>query len=583
MASFERTPDEWRDEIETGLEYRRKFGLEDIWGKLESIYYNVHESMTNDGPNIFLSQGDAMLSSLTVPSPYVEVEPRIPEAVDKAPLLSGVDNALMEDMRLQEEVEKASLHAYLWGRGFIKVGYDSEFGYDPSFDIMGDAQLGMTLTQFDSKGRRLIEYDSQVKPGMPWARAVLPHDIVVPWGTMDINTAPWIAHRLVRHVDDIKADRKYSNTKGLQPQISMEDFVNSYRSSMRTLRRTTATQEAEFIEFYEIHDRESGRIYCVTWDSDKFLRNQTNALQIENKLPFAGMSFVPRARAFWVTPDVYYLFYIQTELSDTAVQRTKQRRLSVLKFLFDEEAIGPEELQKLLSPDVGAAAKIEAGGDITKAVMRLDNSPNQTLAQEEELLRANAREQIGFSRNQLGEYTGGRKTATEVGVVEKSSNLRMTRRGKAVKTLYEDSLQLINGIIFNHWTSPRAVRILGPTQGQQWMKLNGPFLKSKYSYKVSLIDEEEAKQDELQALQLYGTLAQDPGVDPIALRMYLTNRFRNPAFGRIFNADIRAQMLQRAVLEASGDLQPQGGGGRQSGPPQMQQLQRQNGQGNLTP
>lgn len=577
MSTEHYTPQDWLKQIEYGLEYRRKFGLEDKWGEFEAIYYNVHESMMNDGPNIFLSQGDAMLSTLTVPDARVKVRPVKPEEVDKAPLVETLDNILLRELDLASEVDTAALHAFLFGRGFIKLGYDSEWGYDPGLDLGGQLQLGATLTQLNRKGTRRIEYDSTIAPGSPWMRSALPHDIVVPWGVKDLESTPWIAHRIVRPLDDLRQDPKYSIPRALQPQLSMEDFVQSYRSAQAgKLRQRTNTCEAEYVELYEIHDRATGRIMVVTWDTEKFLRNENNALQLENRLPFTTVAFTPRTRAFWTTPDAYYLYHIQNELSDTAVQRTKQRRISTVKFLHDEGMIDDEELNKILSPDVGVSAKIQSGGDITKAIIPVTWAPNQQLAQEEELLRANAREQIGFSRNQLGEFAGGRKTATEVGAVDKASQLRMSRRGLQIKRLYEDTIRTMNNVIFTYWTLPRYVSVIGEEYTQQWMQINGPAIRGRFSYEIEFVEEGDLAQRKLAALQLYGHLSQDPGVDPIGLRKWLTSQFNDPAFERIFSADVRERMHELSLQ--NGGVQPANAGGG-SAPRGVSALQLPHGQG----
>ena len=576
MAFRELQPEEWLDEIRRGLEYRRKFGLEDVWSTLESIYYNVHESMSCDGPNILLSQGDAMMSLLTVPSMSIKVKPLTPESVDRAPYLETVDNTLLDELRVSEEVDTTVLHTWLFGRGIVKIGYDSEWGYDESLDIGGSLKLGITLSQLDKTGRRQIEHNSKVQAGMPWLKAVMPHDIIVPWGTKEISNAPYIIHRVVRSLDDVKADPKYSNTRDLRPQTSMKDFVDSYRMTNKGT-KLVGSETADFVELFEIHDRRTGKIYVVTWDHPKFLRNEINSLQIENRLPFVSIGFTPRARSFWTTPDAYYLLHVQNELSDVARQRTKQRRIAGLKFLYDGDAITDEELMKILSPDVGVAAKVESGRDILKTIIPLQNNPNQQLIMEEETLRANAREQIGFSRNQLGEYTGGRKTAREVGAVERSSELRMSRRGLAVKRLYQDILEVMNGIIFKHWTIGRYVQVMGQQNAQEWMQLNGPMLEGRYNYQVEFVNTNEVEQRKIQALQLYGMLSQDPTVDNIELRKFLVRQVNDPSFARLFNANIRRDLQQ---------MQAQGGGG--SAQPQapaagLQQMLQQGGQAGQSP
>ncbi len=583
------TPMDWREELERGLEFRARFGLEDMWGQHEAIYYNVHESMMNDGPNIFLSQGDAMLSTITVPSAAVRVKATKPEEVNPAPLVESLSNKFLRDLAISDEVETASLHAYLFGAGFIKIGYDSEWGYDPSLDIAGKLQFGMTLSQLNSKGDRRIEYNSGISPGYPWAKAVMPHDIVVPWGTHRLEHAPWIMNRVVRHIDDLKADRKYENTRDLNGQISMQDFYDSYRTKMagklRSQRMRSSdvarSRNTDYVEMWEIMDRRTGRIYVITRDSDKYLRNETNTLQIDNELPYAHIGFTPRARSLWTTPDCYYLYHVQSELSDVAVQRTKQRRISVLKFLYDSDAISETELEKILSTDVGVAAQVEGGHDLTKVIQKIDNTPNMALAQEEDLLRANAREQIGFSRNQLGEYQSGRKTAREVDTVERSSQLRMSRRGLMVKKLYEKAIRTINNIAFTYWTTPRYVEVMGAQNASQWAKVNGPALRGRYHYQIDLTDEAELQSRKMQALQLYGVLRQDPSIDPAELQLFLSNQINDPSFGRLFSAGVPNDMSQMSP-NGRGVPSPSGGGNRAASSPVSQMLMP-NGQANSPP
>lgn len=543
MSHKNPTPQEWLDHIRDGLEYRRLFGLEDRWGELEAIYYNVHRSMLNDGPNMFLSQGDAMLAQVTSPSPRIGVKPQTPGSVVRAPVLQSLDNTLMEELKIPEAVDTANLHAYLFGRGVLKCGFDSEYGYDPTQDVGGDLRLGMTLTQLNRQGTRRLEFDSTINPGMPWVRAVLPQDITIPWGVMDLHNTPWIAHRLVRHIDDLKADTKYSNTRNLKPNISMRDFTNSYRTAM-SVRLGHRTEGPEWVEFYEIMDRRSGRIYAVVPDQDKYIRNDVNALQINNRLPYTSIAFTPRTRAFWTTPDAFYLLHIQNELSDTAVQRAKQRRLSVLKLIVDEGVVNEANMQKLASPEVGAILEIEGGRDLDKVLKIFQVTPNLFLAQEEELLRANAREQIGFSRNQAGEFSQGRKSASEVVAVSRSSQLRMSRRGNSVRGLYVDTIKVINGIIFKHWNFPRFVEVVGEEGAAKWQQFRGRDLAGKFSYKIDLVDEEVERQLKIEALQLYAAFSQDPSVNPVELIQWLTGQVNDPAFSRIFDADVRREMQQ---------------------------------------
>ena len=542
--------EEWREELARGLEFRRQFGVEDSWSDLEALYYGVRKSDAKSaGPNLIMSTGDSLLSDLCVPTPAIVVKARQNVSIDHVRVLESVDNEFLEDLRIEEEVEASTLHAFLWGRGIIKCGYDSEFGWTPK-DTMreGDFPLGLSLSQFDSKGN-LIEYDANVRPGMPWVRAVLPHDIVVPWGVRRLRESPWIAHRVVRHIDDVKADDKYSKTRDLEPVMSMEDFVQSYntvqkryRSGQEWVSKTSSSEvsgHAEYVELWEIHDRRTGKVKVIATGHDKFLRDDDNILG-GNGLPFVEVGFVPATRSFWVTPDAYYLRYHQAELTDIAIQSGKQRRISVLKFLYDKGAIESSELEKALSSEVGIAAAVNEGRDMSKAVMSL-TFPNNNLAlqQDAEYIRRNARELVGLSRNQMGEFeSAGRRTATEAGIVSRASDKRMGRRENTIVRTHKEIFKILNGMVFRFWTTPRWTKIVGQDGAESFVRFVGTQLKGDYSYDITFTEEGGFSMTNRRqtAVNLYSMLAQDPQVDQTRLKLLLSKAFNDPEVSEFLQA-----------------------------------------------
>ncbi len=68
------TVSEWKTEIDSGLKFRRDYGLEDDWVNLEAQFYGVLDP-ESPGPNITASTGDSLLSALTVPYPKIKVIP----------------------------------------------------------------------------------------------------------------------------------------------------------------------------------------------------------------------------------------------------------------------------------------------------------------------------------------------------------------------------------------------------------------------------------------------------------------------------------------------------------------------------
>ena len=595
MPFKELTVDNWTDEINNGLLYRQRYGLEKDWAEIEAIYYNVHDSQINAGPNIIFSTGDALLSELNVPNPYLTLKARTPDFIAGSRLVEQVDNTLIDDMQMDHEVGRALHAGYLYGVGFLKIGFDSEFGYDPSEDAGGKKNpQGFTLTQRDQKTGDLIEF-RDVKPGMPWIKSVLPHDVVVPWGCIDVEDSPWVAHRIIRHIEDVKSDPKYSNKKGLQPVMSMEDYVRSYQTVLKPYRMggTRSHQgngsggEAVYCELWEIHDKRTGKIYVISTGYDEFLRNEANYLQLQG-LPFIGFSFTPRSKTLWTTSYAMYLKRHQHELSDISVQQTKLRRMMNLKFGYDEDMISESELSKLTSVQAGAGIKITTKGKpIRDAIEMFSVPPNYELGNQAQQVMQNLKQTVGFNSNSFGEYQSGRKTAREVSAVEQGSGLRMSRLQGIVRDIYEKTFRKINPMLVAFWHTPRIASVVGQNGTPTWMSFTGMHLGGEFDYSCGFSDSTpETKESRKQeALQIWQTMSQSPYVNPVGLAQYLANAFNDVDFSSVFQpgmlqgvpsanvqAVMQAQQQEQQAQAQGGNVQGQPGGspngaGSQQGPP----------------
>lgn len=536
------TVEDWLDEIDTALEYRRIFACEDSWGKIEKNYKNDPESDTVAGPNLTYAMCDTLLASLNVPDPEFVISPESPSGVDRAPVVEYIDNWLVRKLKMRRVVDMACLHSFLFSKGIIKIGYDSEFGWNPYYDV-GNAPryLGMTLTQFDKKGARIESPNTE--PGMPWISVCHPKDILVPWGTgWDLESAPWIAHRVIRDNDYIKKDPKYSKTKKLEPQISMESFMETYKNvlSKKTrlnLAKTGSYQRMKnpkYNELWEIHDRMSGEIIVVTRDYDEFLRKDANALEVAGA-SFVDLNFTDDALSYWSTPLAYYLGQLQQTECDIAVQSTKQRRINNLKFLMDEKMMTEEEATNFISGDTGAIGRVNTSGrSIRDCFVSAPQGNQMSFELDSRSNHDNARETLGFSPNQMGDFAfGTRRSATEAAVVNQSASLRSSRKMNRIVDCYITLAQKLNQICFSFWQMPRYAMV-----EHDWVRFNPDELRGDYLYDVTLSTKRNISraQRKMEAMALVGQLIQVPGIDLKALYKYAIDAASDPAFERIFGA-----------------------------------------------
>lgn len=539
-----KTPEQWMTDIGNALQFRKEFGREEKWDSLEKSYMNDPSGDTAIGPNLIYSNGDALMSSLTVPDPEILVAADTKKGVETAPIVERLSNQFVKKVGVKKQTDRGLLHCYLYGKLVVKLGYDSLFGFSPYYDIGTDKQFfGITMTQFGKAGERL-EFGAQ-KPGWPWARAVCPHDFVVPWGTVDLEDAPWCAHRFVRSVEAIKKDPKYKNKSHLEPDISMEEFMKSYSNvgAQKMKYNSQATHsymennKPSFKEFWEIRDAETNRIFVVARDCDKFLREDVDAIQMAlGRLPFVTGDFVMHPRSFWTTPLAYYLGQIQATQFDISMQQEKQRRISVLKFLVRKNIMTQEQLTRIMSGDVGAYEEVEAssGLNMNDLVATMPQGNMLDFQLESEGNRRDARDMVGFGRNQAGEYdASSRRTAREATFVQMGAERRTNKRTQMVAQVYIDIVEGCNKMAFKFWQTPRDIFV-----ENDWQSVTGASLDSDYAYDLSLSTKRMLSKAErkMEAFQTLIQFAQLPGIDLGVLYKNLVEAANDPAFERLLPA-----------------------------------------------
>ncbi|MHA2064918.1 MAG: hypothetical protein ACXABY_11135 [Candidatus Thorarchaeota archaeon] len=560
------TPEEWMTEVDNGLKFRELYGREASWKRLEEDYLNGEDGHTTIGSNLVFSMGDSLQSALHIPDPEINVAPTHPMGVDRAPTIESWDNYLIKKLRLKDESLDSSLHAYLYGRAIWKLGYDSEHGYSPFYDTGTITQpSGMTLTQFDKKGKRL-EF-GRTSPGLPWCMAVSPHDIVVPWGTKHIDTAPWIAHRKIRLNTAIKADPKYKNKTRLEPQLAMESFVQSYlntgvaKRKFREYKSTATLNENTRVlynEIWEICDRSDNTIKVICFDYDRFLRDEIDAVQLVCGMPYISGTFVRHPRFFWSTPLAHYLGRIQKKEYDIELQAEKQRRINNLKFLVKKGLMSRDAMNRLISADVGAVEECDAP-DLTGAIMAFPQGSNLEFSLMSRENKDDAREAIGLSRNQLGQYDmSSRRTAREATFVQMGAGRRESLRSSVVSGMYLDAMPKLNQITFSFTQRPMYALV-----DREWIKFKGEELQGDYLFDLSLNTKRNLSRAERKAEAMMTAIQMiQMGANPQAAFEYMEDAANDPSFERLIpKPQAQGGARQGAGAPVSGmPALPSGGG-----------------------
>jgi hypothetical protein len=462
--------EDWLSKIKSGQDYRKKYSTYNQWKDYRNMYRNKWAEGVVPVNKIY-SYGRMLIPRVYFSAPRVSVTATHPDMVVHARVVEAIDNMLIRETMLKSTLKRSSLDAFLCGIGPIKLGFDSEFGYIPEQAIDDD---GSTVTQVSRKDGQRIEYKEIVKPGMPWALRCRPEDIVVPWGTENSESLPWIAHFIVRPLEDVKQDQKYKNTKdlkGTRTPAATDDLPKF---------RPTSEKEKDvmYAELWEIRDFRTNHIIVIC--EQELLLDVPDSLQVEG-LPYEFIDFNPDPEYFWSIPDADILQPQQKELNQISTQSSRHRAIALLKILYKRGAIKEEELLKLLSGEVGPAVAIDGDDPLGNAVILLQpHIPPDLFGAAQQTISA-MREQLGFSTNELGDFTQGTPhSASETMTVSQSFQERVSERRDIVADVLTRIIRKWNQYIFKFWTTERVVRIVGPEGVASWIAYTGEQLRGEY-------------------------------------------------------------------------------------------------------
>ena len=505
----------WAQQIKAAWKYRQDNARADEWAKWRGYYEGnwggFHVGMNNTGilpVNLIFAYGRTFISKLVSSHPSVVVKPLKAQSGGLAMLVEQVCRQLILNLPLVQNMRRVVQDTFLLGTGFIKRGYNSQFGY---FDGKADGKTG-------SRGERL-EHGSKYRDNMPWAMWQQLEDSLVPYGTVRDEDVWFHAFLMFRRVEDMKADPKLKNTKDLvgtaRPIMNKNMVVNQDGTSTSQSDPDKEAPPAEWFAYWEIHDMRRTRVIWLDIESEKILLDDVDILTSEGEPVGYALRLNDNNRCWWGLSDTHNLEPQQLEINDIRTQQTFSRRLSNLKFLVRDGTFKPEELLKLLSGAPGCAVNVN--GDLDKSIKDIKPAVALELSQLSEEVRKDMREMIGLSRNQQGVFAGSRTTASEVGVVSAASEGSMEDRRNLVNALWSELMLGLIDSAKRFWKEKETIALIGPEGLPFWVDFKGSDLEGKFSIDIDvnagLPFSQISKRQELQSLmQAMGPENMSPGL-----------------------------------------------------------------------
>lgn len=437
---------------------------------------------------------------------------------------------------LDETIEEIAVDCLIIGSGIHKSGYSYEVA-DTSYQL-GDATTGKVQSTKD------ITFSDWVSP----------KDLLVDYRVRKWNDARWIAHEIRKPLDEVKANKMYSNTANLVGTFSSTD---SFTGMTPPARKEFKHKKNDMVLLVEVHDLENNKIITVADKHDKFLRRDDDY----GIVPFDLLTFSPtRPKVIWgksITASIEehmiavakYLYYMD--------EHTK--RGGVSRWVFDKNRVDRDVIEKMKSPQdfqMIGVENLESGMPIQEIKASPIGVEWMTLTN---MRQAMIRMLTGVTMQGRGRHEPGVETAFEVAKLQEASDGRNRSRVKKLNRFIAKVMENQLRIVSDTWTREQIVSSLGIPVELAFKLL--PFSNMRVDVKFGSTAM-QARNEELQKVM---TLAQIIGQSGIQV---------NPAgFVKLVSNAIGLDYRQLELLlqqpptqgqaggAAAGTGQPGGGGG----------------------
>jgi len=479
--------EDWQELIDKGISYKENYGNSKRWSTYRDYGRGKFSGYNNSSGgilpyNVVHSMKRGMVPNVYFRNPYINVTATAKPGGDiQAKVVEAVDNWLLGELGTKQTFKTMVQDAYYTNRGICKIGYDglwSEVAGKEDERLADD--LGIPLSHLSKDKKERVEYNVDVKPGMPWAVRIIPDVIIVPFGVRTLEDCPWIDHMVLRPLADVKADRKYVNTK----ELSGTHMEMLNRDSGRGNYYKELSAGEDLVEIHEIRDFKRKQIMAYVPGYPKWIRLPTeDVLQIEG-LPYVDFTFNEDCEYYWGPSDVQIIEPQQLEINEARTQAMLHRRIALVKFLVEKGMIDPSEIEKMLSDNVGPVVLVK--GKTNEVVTLLQPHIPADLTQWTELIRSDVRELLGSGRQQLGEAPPGRRTAEEMRNVQQATDIRMDERRDIVADALVKMMRKVNQIVFERWTQEKVAQVVGYDGAKYWVSYKGSDNRNEYSLRVDV-------------------------------------------------------------------------------------------------
>lgn len=539
----------FRSKIDHAIRWRMQKNYTATWRRLIDAYAGEQIPPEYKGDralvNMAFAVANIVVASTTTQYPKFTVKATKMNLDDQATIAEAVLNYLWQHYDCHEEFQQSVVDFTQVGHGWLKVGWcfeerSSDVAMSPeqqqeeslsrnmelSTEAMGDTEGAGELpsredVEAEVSGRTtemLVTVDD------PYVERVSPFDMVIDPEAISMRTLRWIAHRIVRDLEEVREDKNYDSR--VRHRVQADRMLLDSDMDDEPLDDPELGIDAERVTVWEFYDLRK-QTWCVFATSgDGFLR-KPEAIPYKYANPFVMLRNHEVVDRFYPMGDLEVIESLQEELNKTRTQAIDARKQYVRKFIGRASALGPDARAALASDSDGEVVLVEDDNQpldqvlIHAPALQFDpsiyNAHGQTVMTDIQTV-------TGLSDYQFAQMPDTKRLATEAMAVQGATNARAQFMLARIERQLAQCGRKLLMLAMQFVDDERVARISGPG-GDMMFQYTGEDIEGEYDLAVEA-GSTQPNNDVLrrqEALSLFNTLAPLMGVviDPVELTRYV--------------------------------------------------------------
>lgn len=437
------TARKWMDRIKRGIKYRDQVKKDQSWERIQKEYAGKYDvkigGMTAPPINLVFGYVDTASSRIYFRDPHMSINPLGADSIGAARIMELDVKYAYKKLKLKATVKQVLKDALIVAHGWIKYGYVSETGQRMS-------EPGTEPAEYIKSEEIFINY-------VPW------EDVI--FDTSMSKNPPydcrWIAHRIVKNVDEMKRDHNYTNTGKISSNIASRDLKDGEDKNKAA---EQSDSDSELFEFWEVTDLDTKKVYAVCDQSDKYLREDDYKYEMEG-LNYSMLAFNRENNKPYPISDVFLIEPQILERIKLRFQQLNHMKRWARQLTIEEGAMTPEEMEKFSQGVDGAITQRRKGSappvpieyaTLQAEIFALDN-----------LLQSDSDAVIGQSDLDRGAppKTNAKTTKFQLQEQNQGTSVRQNSKQDVLEDFLEEVTDKYISLVKQFQDVPKYVRITG--------------------------------------------------------------------------------------------------------------------------